>query len=187
MYGILRENVCGRGSLMKRKIQNLWFYYKKYILAGMIFCLFIGNQLYEQKKRIRSDYQIAFVTQEYISEDIRKQVIEVVTGFAEDINQDGIVYVTEYLYCYDANTETARNPSAFMAAAVQLAADLKEKESVLYITDCPDILMEADMELVYGTNWERIEELQSIVSGRLSGYAVLVREPKGSYLLDKMN
>lgn len=171
---------------MKSKIQNFWYYYRNYVLAGMLICIVIGNQIYEQRQKVRMDHQIAFVTTEYISEDIRTQVSEILEEIWKDTDHDGEVHVGVYLYRYDMDTKNARDPNEFMAAGVQLAADLKEKESVWYITDQPDILMDVDMGLVYGTNWENVEAFGSIEPGLMEGYAVLVRKPEGEELLRKL-
>lgn len=170
---------------MKNKIQNFWYYYKYYVLGGIFLCLLIGNQIYVQGKKVKPDYQIAFVTKEYISMNIREGLSGTLEGLCEDVNQDGIVHVEIYWYGYDADTKKTGNPNEFMAAAVQLAADLKEEESIWYITDCPDMLTEADRNLAYGTDWENVEILQGIEADLLVGHTVLVRKPEGKDLLRK--
>lgn len=59
---------------MKKRLENIWYYYKWYILCAIMAVIVIGNYLIEKAKIIEPDCQIGIVTKEYVSEVIRDPI-----------------------------------------------------------------------------------------------------------------
>ena len=72
-------------------------------------------------------------------------------------------------YPYDADTGAAEDTARFMAASVQLAADLQEQISAVYLTDTPQLLLDADAGLQTAG-----DAGQSVFA--MEGYTVLCRD-----------
>lgn len=140
---------------MKEKIQNLWFYYKWYLIAGAAVLLILLNFWSQKRQSPEPDYYFSIVT----GTDIPQA----------DRNGDGKVIVTVNLYQYNGRPDQVEDTAAFMAAAVQLTADLQEKISVCYAADCEALLNEDGFLLDLGS----VED--SVLSGetRLQGFCLL--------------
>lgn len=154
---------------MKKKMQNLWFYYKWYLIGGAAVLLLLVNFWVQKRQAPKPDYYVSIVTGSYVSEEVRDRMAVQLENALDDRNGDGEVVVTVNLYQYNGRPEEAEDTSAFTAAAVQLAADRQEKISVCYVTDCEEIL-NADGVL---TNLGMVE--QSVLSGeaQLQGFSLL--------------
>ena len=125
---------------MKKKIQNLWFYYKWYLIGGAAALLLLLNFWVQKRQMPSPDYYLSIVTGTYVSEEARDRMAAQLETVLDDRNGDGKVIVTVNLYQYNGRPDEAEDTSAFMAAAVQLAADLQERISVCYVTDCEELL-----------------------------------------------
>lgn len=157
---------------MKKKWQHLWLYYKWYMIGGAAVLLLLVNFWVQKRQTPKPDYYVSIVTGSYVSEEVRDKMAAQLETVLDDRNGDGKVVVTVNLYQYNGRPQDAEDTSAFMAAAVQLAADLQEKISLCYITDSEELL-NADGALVHlgGTG-------QSILSGEtaLHGFSLLCYE-----------
>ena len=169
---------------MKKRLENIWYYYKWYILCAIMAVIVIGNYLIEKAKIIEPDCQIGIVTKEYVSEVIRDDLSKKIGEIWGDTN--GECYAAVYLYQYDAKAMSANDADAFMASAVQLAADLKNKVSIWYITDTPEILINADSELTEGRKYKESSVLMNIDADCLKDFIILERTPKGQELSVKI-
>ncbi|HCP71499.1 MAG TPA: hypothetical protein DIT87_05685, partial [Clostridiales bacterium] len=111
-------------------------------------------------------------TGSYVPEEARDEMAAQLETVLDDRNGDGKVVVTVNLYQYNGRPQDAEDTSAFMAAAVQLAADLQEKISLCYITDSEELL-NADGALVQLGKAE-----ESVLSGEtaLHGFGLLCYE-----------
>ena len=154
---------------MKKKIQHLWFYYKWYLIGGAAVLLLLLNFWVQKRKMPSPDYYLSIVTGSYVSEEARDRMAAQLETVLEDRNGDGKVIVTVNLYQYNGRPDEAEDTSAFMAAAVQLAADLQERISVCYVTDCEE-LVNADGALTRLGGAEN-----SVLSGeaQLRGFSLL--------------
>ena len=157
---------------MKKKWQHLWLYYKWYMIGGAAVLLLLVNFWVQKRQTPKPDYYVSIVTGSYIPEEARDEMAAQLETVLDDRNGDGNVVVTVNLYQYNGRPQDAEDTSAFMAAAVQLAADLQEKISLCYITDSEELL-NADGALV------RLGEVeQSILSGEteLRGFSLICYE-----------
>lgn len=154
---------------MKKKLQNLWFYYKWYLIGGAAALLLLVNFWAQKRQSPRPDYYFSIVTGSHISETDRDRMAARLETVLDDRNGDGKVSVAVNLYHYDGRPGEAADASEFMAAAVQLAADLQERISLCYITDCEELL-NADGAL---THLGGVED--SVLSGeaQLRGFSLL--------------
>ncbi len=173
-------------AVHEKKTGKYMYYYKWYILCAIMAVIVIGNYLIEKAKIIEPDCQIGIVTKEYVSEVIRDDLSKKIGEILGDTNGDGECYAAVYLYQYDAQAMSANDADAFMASAVQLAADLKNKVSIWYITDTPEILINADSELTEGRKYKESSVLMNIDADCLKDFIILERTPKGQELSVKI-
>ena len=154
---------------MKGKMRKLWLYYKWYLIGGAAVLLLLVNFWVQKRQTPDPDYYFSIVTGSYIPEEVREGMAERLETVLDDRNGDGKVVVAVNLYRYDGRPEDAEDTSAFMAAAVQLAADLQEKISLCYLTDSEELL-NADGALV---NLGEAED--SVLAGEvwLQGFSLL--------------
>ena len=157
---------------MKKKWQHLWLYYKWYMIGGAAVLLLLVNFWVQKRQMPKPDYYLSVVTGSYVSEEARDAMAAQLETVLDDRNGDGKVVVTVNLYQYNGRPQDAEDTSAFMAAAVQLAADLQEKISLCYITDREELLNADDALVRLG----KAEE--SILSGEteLHGFSLLCYE-----------
>lgn len=154
---------------MKKKWEHLWLYYKWYLIGGAAALLLLVNFWVQKRQTPSPDYSLSIVTGSVVSEEARDKMAAQLETVLDDRNGDGKVIVTVSLYRYNGRPQEAEDTSAFMAAAVQLAADLQEKISLCYITDSEELL-NADGALVRLGGAE-----QSVLSGvpELHGFSLL--------------
>ena len=157
---------------MKKKWEHLWLYYKWYMIGGAAVLLLLVNFWVQKRQTPKPDYYVSIVTGSYVSEEARDEMAAQLETVLDDRNGDGNVVVTVNLYQYNGRPQDAEDTSAFMAAAVQLAADLQEKISLCYITDSEELL-NADGALVHLGEAE-----ESVLSGEteLHGFSLLCYE-----------
>ena len=127
---------------MKKKIQHLWFYYKWHLIGGAAVLVLLLNFWVQKRTMPNPDYYLSIVTGSYVSEETRDRMSAQLETVLDDRNGDGRVIVTVNLYQYNGRPDEAEGTSVFMAAAVQLAADLQERISVCYVTDCEALVKE---------------------------------------------
>ncbi|HBJ17408.1 MAG TPA: hypothetical protein DDY81_06370 [Clostridiales bacterium] len=157
---------------MKKKWQHLWLYYKWYMIGVAAVLLLLVNFWVQKRQAPKPDYYLSVVTGSYVPEEARDEMAAQLETVLDDRNGDGKVVVTVNLYQYNGRPQDAEDTSAFMAAAVQLAADLQEKISLCYITDSEELL-NADGALVQLGKAE-----ESVLSGEtaLHGFGLLCYE-----------
>lgn len=154
---------------MKKKLQNLWFYYKWHLIVGAAALLPLIGLWVQKRQSPRPDYYLSIVTGNQISEADRDRMAARLETVLDDRNGDGKVSVALNLYRYDGRPGEAADASQFMAAAVHLAADLRERISLCYITDCEELL-NADGAL---TRLGGAEESVLSGEGQLRGFSLL--------------
>lgn len=147
---------------IKKKIGHYWFYYKWYFLAVLFVAVILTDYVWGKVDSREADGQVAFVTADYISEETKDRVSSFLGETWKDANGDGAVQIAVCQYRYNGDTQSAVNVNEFMASAVQLSADLKERNSVLYFTDCPELLLDADKELRELGRWDEIPALTGL-------------------------
>lgn len=156
---------------MRKKLERLWLYYKWYLMAGAGVLLLLLNFWAQKARTPKPDYYVSIVTGNQISESTREGYAARLETVLDDRNGDGKVTVMVNLYRYDGRPGQAQDTSAFMAAAVQLAADLREGISLCYLTDGEELL-NADGEL---TCLARVEDMVLSGEPEILGFTLLCR------------
>ena len=156
---------------MRKKLEHLWFYDKWYLMAGAGVLLLLRNFWAQPARTPKPDYYVSVVTGNQISESTREGYAARLETVLDDRNGDGKVTVMVNLYRYDGRPGQAQDTSAFMAAAVQLAADLREGISLCYLTDGEELL-NADGEL---TCLARVEDMVLSGEPEILGFTLLCR------------
>ncbi len=133
---------------MKKKLEHIWYYYKWYFLGALLILLPLLDFLSEKASRVTPDYQIGLVTAEYITEADRDALACSFAARLSDRDGDGQTLVHVNFYQYNGDTLSAADTAAFMASAVQLAADMENQISDYYLTDKPQLLLEAEPSLL---------------------------------------
>ena len=163
---------------MKRRLEHLWYYYKWYILCGLLGLAVLIDYGWKIMHTVDPDYQIAFVTTEYMSEKDKEDASNYFLQYIKDKNGDGKKNIEIYQYRYDGDTKKTSNADEFMAAAVQLAVDMKENGSLWYVTDCLELLTGADPTLKKLGYWKEVFTEQK-EAGRWENLCVLSRTEEG--------
>ncbi|MCI2131824.1 MAG: hypothetical protein LKK27_03685 [Eubacterium sp.] len=151
---------------MRKRLENIWYYHKWKIIVGLLILICLLNYVTQLVKKQEPVLSIAIVTGKIISQ---KELDQLQTA-VENAEDEERVPITVNYYYYDGLPMEAEDTAKFSASGVQLAADLQTKESQIYITDNPAMLMKADTTL-YSMGGS------AIVFNRLSSnnFTVLVR------------
>lgn len=146
---------------MIKKLSHIWYYYKWYILAALGLLLVVLSFLSQKKEQVTPDGTVSFVTGSLITQAELDRLSLALSQYFEDSNSDGQVYVRVNVYGYDAQAMSAKDPNAFVASAVQLAAELRLREAAMYFTDQRELL-EEQTELVSCGKWGDYSALAAI-------------------------
>lgn len=153
---------------MKEKLRDFWYYNKWYVLAAALVLVLAVNFIAQKRRAPKPDVQIAVVSVDVPSEDAQAQLAALAAASWTD--ESGKVPVVQVnAYPYDSDTGAAEDTARFMAASVQLAADLQEQISAVYLTDTPQLLLDADAGLQTAG-----DAGQSVFA--MEGYTVLCRD-----------
>ncbi len=124
----------------KKAIKNWWYYYKWYVICGIILlgiaCNLIINALGLWKKK--PDIQIAYIGKTALPQDTISALEQAFTSIAGDYNQDGkiIVKVNQYIDgIQNSDVETAYYE---YASEISLIGDISDCESYFFLMDDPD-------------------------------------------------
>ena len=153
----------------RQKWKNWWYYHKFHLLVGLVAIVIGGYLFYGVVTEVKPDYTIVMLSKSGYAGDLMENLGDQLSVYGKDRNGDGKVIVTVNLYQYNGRPDEAEDTSAFMAAAVQLAADLQERISVCYVTDCEELLnADGALTCLGGTE-------NSVLSGeaQLRGFSLL--------------
>lgn len=154
---------------MKKKLSHIWLYYKWYIIVAAVIAVIAADHIFQVESRKGPDYYAAVVTGGYVSETARDALAQELQQLWPDRDCDGLTRVIINFYQYDAQTAKSMDTAAFMASAVQLAADFRLEISSCFVTDCPELLLDNELLRSYGTP----EECGIGTITELEGFTVL--------------
>lgn len=155
---------------MREKLENFWYYYKWYVLGALLVLVLALNFISQKKNEVRPDLQIGLVTMAEVSGEQLDALGEMFSAALADGGSAAPLVQVNY-YPYDADAMNAADTAQFMAASVQLAADLRQSVSFMYITDTPELLEDADVCL------HRAGVLSGVDGAEfLDGFTVLCRD-----------
>lgn len=119
----------------RKKLQTIWFYYKKHILIGMAVVLVLAYLGIQKINTEKPDYHIGIVRSESLSADEMSALNAAFTAAGEDLNGDGQVLVQIHTYYADL-ADSSENAGVNNAEAVQgLDADLIGKMSGIFLLE----------------------------------------------------
>lgn len=112
---------------MKKKLENFWYYYKYYVLIGVVFL--IGFLIAVKSCANKPDYDISalYITHSYV--DIDGKMEPLMSKYAKDVNGDGKTNLQIIPISYGTSHKEAQSAGATRAA--QLATG----EFVLLVLD----------------------------------------------------
>lgn len=122
-------------------MRNWWYYHKWYVicsigLLGVIFYL-IGNAFGLFKKA--PDYQIAYVGETKLSQEVVDGLIQDFEALSQDFNQDGQVIVAFNQYPRDFPAVDFDSAYHQYASEISLIGDITDCESYFFLMDDPEL------------------------------------------------
>lgn len=72
-----------------KKVEHIWYYYKRSIILVLLALLIICYSVYEIKSRAKWDFEGTFYTEFYVSDEQKEALEEYFAQYVEDINGDG--------------------------------------------------------------------------------------------------
>ena len=119
----------------RKRIENIWFYYKKHILIGLAVVLVLAYLGIQKLGTEKPDYHIGIVRAESLSAEELNALNAVFTAAGQDLNGDGQVLVQFHTYYADL-ADSSENAGVNNAEAVQgLDADLIGKMSGIFLLE----------------------------------------------------
>lgn len=123
-----------------RKWKNWWYYYKWYVVCGVILLGIIinvmGNYLGWWTKV--PDLQIAYVGKAELPADTVSALEDVFTSIAADFNGDGEIIVQINQYISGLNSTDPEMAQYEYASELSLIGDISDCESYLFLMDDPE-------------------------------------------------
>ena len=122
----------------RKRIENIWFYYKKHILIGLAVVLVLVYLGIQKLGTEKPDYHIGLVRAEALSAEEMNDLNAAFTAAGQDLNGDGQVLVQFHTYYADL-ADNSENAGVNNAEAVQgLDADLIGKMSGIFLLEDVD-------------------------------------------------
>ena len=119
----------------RKRIENIWFYYKKHILIGLAVVLVLVYLGIQKLNTEKPDYHIGLVRSASLSDEDLNALNAAFTAAGQDLNGDGQVLVQIHTYYADLADED-ENAGVNNAEAVQgLDADLIGKMSGIFLLE----------------------------------------------------
>lgn len=129
----------------KEKWKNWWDYHKWHVVIAIVAVLFLASFVsdYMEARMDQPDYQIAYVCSDsYLSEDAVAALENALAEMGEDLNGDGQVLIR--VNQYPVNAELVG-----YTGQVQLAMDLAEYQSFIFLMMDPEFLHRESAALAY--------------------------------------
>lgn len=123
-----------------RKWRNRWYYYKWYVLCGVILLGILvnaaGNALGLWSKA--PDFQIAYIGKTQLPQDTVSALEQAFASIAEDFNGDGTVIVQINQYTDGIPNADAETAYYEYASEISLIGDISNCESYFFLMDDPE-------------------------------------------------
>ena len=112
---------------MLKKLENLWYYYKNYILVGSLLTIAVIIGIVSCANRGTYDMNILYMTHEYV--DMTGQLDMLFTGFVDDFNGDGVQNAQVITINYGTTLKEAQS------AGATRSANLASGKNILFLVD----------------------------------------------------
>lgn len=123
-----------------KKWKNWWYYYKWYVVYGLIIfgiiCNVAGSALGLWTKA--PDFQVAYVGKSILPEETVSALEQVFTSIGGDFNGDGEVKVQINQYISGISNADAETAYYEYGGEIALIGDISDCESYFFLTDDPD-------------------------------------------------
>lgn len=121
----------------KQRWENFWFYYRWAVLGGLAATVLVITFVVDILSKVEPDYQLALLTDYYVSEESRQELETLLTGYADDCNGDGKTVVALSSYSIQPDGSESSDPMTHMATVTKLTADIQACESLLFLCSDP--------------------------------------------------
>ncbi len=112
---------------MLKKLENLWYYYKNYLLVGCLLIIAVIVGIVSCANRGTYDVNVLYMTHEYV--DMTGQLDMLFTGFADDFNGDGVENAQVITINYGTTLKEAQS------AGATRSANLASGKNILFLVD----------------------------------------------------
>lgn len=112
---------------MLKKFENIWYYYKYYILGGIVALVAIAFAVGSCVNKGTYDIKMLYMTHGYV--DIDGGIDTLMSEYASDVNRDGVSNVQVITINYGTTLQEAQS------AGAARAANLTAGENVLFLVD----------------------------------------------------
>lgn len=112
---------------MLKKLENLWYYYKNYLLIGIILLTAAIIGIVSCSNRGKFDINVLYMTHEYI--DMTGQLDMLFSGYTDDVNGDGKENAQVITINYGTTLKEAQS------AGATRSANLASGKNILFLID----------------------------------------------------
>ena len=170
---------------MKKKLSNFWYYYKWYVLFGLLVLWAVFNLLIQFQENVEPDAAVSFVTMQKVPEEVQASLHSLLSEMVTDVNGDGKVEIAVNVYAYDGEGSGGTNADGYAAAAVHLASEVKLGLTSFFVTDEPQVLEEAETLEQRGT-WADYPALMALEGELLPDFRIYVFREGTDPLLEQL-
>lgn len=166
-------------SKFREFIENFWYYNKYKVLVGILVLIVVINTVSQLRSRENPDITVDLVSQSADADLLGAQLLQLLSGAAEDINADGQAVADVNVYNYSISD--AGELSFAEDDGVHLGAEINTGSVPLYIAD--DCAVMADTGLVQAGVWGDYPLLMSL-SEEYAHYPVFILPGADGMYLD---
>ncbi len=113
--------------MIKKKIENLWYYYKNYLIIGCLFIIAAIIGIVSCANRGTYDVNVLYMTHEYI--DMTGQLDMLFSNYVDDFNGDGLENAQVITINYGTTLKEAQS------AGASRSANLASGKNILFLVD----------------------------------------------------
>lgn len=115
----------------KDKTKNFWYYYKIYIIVGILLCACLAVLIKQCAEKETYDYQILFYCSKELSDTQTNQIADNFKKFATDVDGDGKVNILTI----NCSGSESSNYDTRTVSSTRLQTSLTNEDILLYVTD----------------------------------------------------
>ena len=112
---------------MLKKLENLWYYYKNYLLVGVLLLIAAIVGIVSCANRKSFDINVLYMTHEYV--DMTGQLDMLFSNYADDFNGDGFENAQVITINYGTTLKEAQS------AGATRSANLASAKNILFLVD----------------------------------------------------
>lgn len=113
--------------MLKKKLENLWYYYKNYLLVGALFVVAIIVGIVSCTGKGNFDMRVLYMTHEYV--DMTGQLDTLFSNYVDDFNGDGLENAQVITISYGTTLSEAQS------AGATRSANLASGKNILFLVD----------------------------------------------------